>query len=231
MQLAETLQPDLVLMDVRLAGPMDGITAAEQIRSRADPQPAGAAGLIAYTGDDSLDRAKQTDPFGYVVKPFSERELRTVLAMALYRHQAEARLRDSELRLRTIVESEPECVKLMGPDGDLLEMNPAGLAMLEADSLAQAVAHGAMNFVAAAHREAFAALHQRVLAGSRALLEYEIIGLRGTRRWMETHAAPMPDGTGRVTSVLSVTRDVTDRKHMFQGSGPPCTAASRGRAN
>ncbi len=212
-QLAATLQPDLVLMDVQLAGPMDGITAAELIRSRLGLP---VVFLTAFTGDDTLDRAKQTDPFGYIVKPFTERELRTVLAMALYRHQAEARLRDSELRLRTIVESEPECVKLLGRDGALLEMNPAGLAMLEADSLAQAVAHGAVNFVAAEHREAFAALHQRVLAGSRELLEYECIGLRGTRRWLEMHAAPLRDGNGRVTSVLCVTRDVTDRKQAAQ---------------
>ena len=212
-QLAETLKPDLVLMDVQLAGPMDGITAAEQIHSRLGLP---VVFLTAFTGDDSLDRAMQTDPFGYIVKPFTERELRSVLAMALYRHQAEARLRDSELRLRTIVESEPECVKLTSPDGDLLEMNPAGLAMLEADSLAEAVAHGAMNFVAAEHRAACAALHQRVLAGSRELLAYEMIGLRGTRRWMETHAAPLRDRAGRVTSVLSVTRDITDRMQAAQ---------------
>ena len=213
LQLAERLQPDLVLMDVQLAGPMDGITAAELIRRRLGLP---VVFLTAFTGDDTLDRAKLTDPFGYIVKPFTERELRTVLAMALYRHQAEARLRDSELRLRTIVESEPECVKLMSPDGALLEMNPAGLAMLEVDNLAQAVAHGELNFVVAEHRQAFAALHQRVLAGSRELLEYEIIGLRGTRRWMETHAAPMRDASGRITSVLSVTRDVTERKQAAQ---------------
>ena len=211
--MARALRPNLVLMDVQLAGAMDGISAAEQIRSQlALP----VVFLTAFGGDDSLDRAKQTDPFGYILKPFSERELRTVLEIALYRHQTEARLRESEQRLRTVFESEPECVKLLGPAGELLEMNPAGLAMLEADSVAEAVAHGLLNFVVPEHRAAFAALHQRVMAGARELLEFEVVGRRGTRRWLETHAAPMRDAAGRVTSLLGVTRDVTERKQAAQ---------------
>ncbi len=211
--MAQALLPDLVLMDVQLAGTMDGISAAEQIRSRlALP----VVFLTAFGGDDTLDRAKQTDPFGYILKPFSERELRTVLEMALYRHQTEARLRESEQRLRTVFESEPECVKVLGPGGELLDMNPAGLAMLEADSVAEAVAHGVLNFVVPEHRAAFAALHQRVMAGARELLEFEVVGRRGTRRWLETHAAPMRDAAGRVTSLLGVTRDVSERKQAAQ---------------
>ena len=207
--MAESLRPDLVLMDVRLAGAMDGISAAEQIRSRlALP----VVFLTAFGGDDTLQRAKQSDPFGYILKPFSETELRTVIEMALYRHQAETRLRDSELRLRTIFEAEPECVKLVGPSGDLLEMNPAGLAMLEVDTLANAIAHGLINFVVPEHRAAFAALHRRVMTGARELLEFEVTGRLGTRRWLETHASPMRDAAGRVTSLLGVTRDVTERR-------------------
>ena len=212
-RMAEARLPDLVLMDVHLAGPMDGIAAADQIRSRlALP----VVFLTAFGGDDTLDRAKQTDPFGYILKPFSERELRTVLEIALYRHQTEARLRESEQRLRTVFESEPECVKVLGPGGELLEMNPAGLAMLEADSVAEVVAHGVLNFVVPEHRAAFAALHQRVMAGARELLEFEVVGRRGTRRWLETHAAPMRDAAGRVTSLLGVTRDVSERKQAAQ---------------
>ena len=209
--MAESLRPDLVLMDVRLADATDGISAAEQIRSRlALP----VVFLTAFGGDDTLQRAKQSDPFGYILKPFSERELHTVIEMALYRHQAEARLRDSELRFRTIFESEPECVKLLGPGGDLLEMNPAGLAMLEVDTLAEAIAHGLINFVVSEHRAAFVALHRRVMAGTRELLEFEIEGRLGTRRWLETHASPIRDATGGVTSLLGLTRDVTERRRV-----------------
>ena len=126
--MAEALRPDLVLMDVQLAGAMDGISAAEQIRSRlALP----VVFLTAFGGDDSLERAKQTDPFGYILKPFSERELRTVLEIALYRHQTEARLRDSEARFRTLVEWTPEA-SVVHRNGHVVYANPAALRMFGA---------------------------------------------------------------------------------------------------
>jgi len=97
--LTAELRPDLVLMDIQLAGSMDGITAAQQIRNQfALP----VVFLTAFTADDVLSRAKLTEPFGYILKPFSERELRTVLAMALYKHQAETRLQNTTRQLKAL---------------------------------------------------------------------------------------------------------------------------------
>ncbi len=97
--LVADLKPDLVLMDIQLAGPLDGIATAQAIRSRfAVP----AVFLTAFAADDVLERAKLTEPFGYILKPFSERELRTVLAMALYKHQAEARLQNGTRQLKAL---------------------------------------------------------------------------------------------------------------------------------
>ncbi|MDD2882087.1 MAG: response regulator [Rhodoferax sp.] len=97
--LAAELLPDLVLMDIQLAGAMDGIEAAQEIRSRlAVP----VVFLTAFAADDVLARAKVTEPFGYILKPFSERELSTVLAMALYKHQAEARLQATTRQLKAL---------------------------------------------------------------------------------------------------------------------------------
>ena len=87
--LAGMWHPDLVLMDIQLAGDMDGISAARTIRQQFGVP---VVFLTAYAADDILERAKLTEPFGYILKPFSERELSTVLAMALYKHQAEAKL-------------------------------------------------------------------------------------------------------------------------------------------
>jgi signal transduction histidine kinase len=96
---ATDLKPDLVLMDIQLAGVMDGIAAAQVIRSQlALP----VVFLTAFSSDDVLARAKLTEPFGYILKPYSERELGTVLAMALYKHQAEARLRTSTRQLKAL---------------------------------------------------------------------------------------------------------------------------------
>ena len=97
--LVASLRPDLVLMDIELAGAMDGIAAAQIIRTQfAIP----VVFLTAYAADDVLERAKLTEPFGYILKPFSERELRTVLAMALYKHQAEIKLQNSTRQLKAL---------------------------------------------------------------------------------------------------------------------------------
>ena len=121
-------------------------------------------------------------------------------------------LAESERRLRTIIATEPECMKVVGADGRLLEMNPAGLAMLEAGSLAEAQARPLLDFLLPEYRDAFAALHQRVVRGESGTLEFEVIGLKGGRRWLETHAAPLPGANGEAAMLLGITRDVTARK-------------------
>lgn len=97
--LASALVPNLVLMDIQLAGAMDGIATAQLMRTQLGIP---VVFLTAFDADDTLERAKLTEPYGYILKPFTERDLRTVLTMALYKHQAEARLRDSTLQLQTL---------------------------------------------------------------------------------------------------------------------------------
>jgi CheY-like chemotaxis protein len=77
-------RPDLVLMDIRLKGAMDGIEAAEQIQDRFDMP---VVYLTALTDKDTLKRAKVTEPYGYVIKPFGERELDTAIGTALCKHK------------------------------------------------------------------------------------------------------------------------------------------------
>jgi signal transduction histidine kinase len=84
------LQPDLVLMDIQLRGQMDGITAAEQIRADFDTP---VIYLTAFADEDTLQRAKSTEPFGYIVKPFDEKDLHVTIEVALRRRLAEAAIR------------------------------------------------------------------------------------------------------------------------------------------
>lgn len=121
-------------------------------------------------------------------------------------------LRESERRLRAIIEAEPECVKVLAPDGMLLEMNPSGLAMIEAERLTDVLGQSVLSIVAPAYREVFAELTARVLAGETGELEFEIVGLRGTRRWLETHMVPLRDPSGTITAALGITRDISERK-------------------
>jgi len=128
------------------------------------------------------------------------------------RRRAEDALRESEARLRTIIETEPECVKLLDAQGRLLDMNPAGLAMVEADSLDVVRGRSIVEIVTPEHRAAFTELHRRVFAGESGTLEFEIIGLKGKRSWMETHAVPLRDASGTIQAALGITRDVSRRK-------------------
>ncbi len=108
-------------------------------------------------------------------------------------HQATRALIETESRMHTIIETEPECIMILDARGCLVQMNPAGLAMIEADSLEQAIGQPILDFIAPAYRAGFAELHQRVIAGESRQMEFEALGLKGTRRWLDTHAVPMQD--------------------------------------
>jgi two-component system cell cycle sensor histidine kinase/response regulator CckA len=123
-------------------------------------------------------------------------------------------LRASEERWRTIVSTDPECVKTVAPDGYLIEMNPAGLAMLSASSLEQVKQRPLVEWIAPEHREAFKDLHRRVMQGESGELEFEVIGITGVRRWLRTQAAPLRDCTGAITSVLGISRDITGQREL-----------------
>lgn len=127
------------------------------------------------------------------------------------RKQMESRLRESGTHLRAIIETEPECIKTVDAEGRLLEMNPAGLVMIDADQFEQVAGVLVFDLIAPEHRQAFSDLHARVLAGEAMQLEYEIISLKGNRRWMETHAVPMKDAQGNIVH-LAISRDITQRK-------------------
>ena len=105
--LAGELQPDIILMDIQLAGPMDGIEAATEIRNRFGLP---VVFLTAFADGDTLARAKLATPFGYILKPFSGRELQTVIEMAQFKHLAEMSLKKSEDRLNLVIQASQDGV-------------------------------------------------------------------------------------------------------------------------
>ena len=100
-QKAGELKPNLVLMDIVLKGEMDGIDAAQNIRELYDIP---IIYLTAYSDEKTLQRAKVTEPFGYVLKPFEDREIQSAIEMAIYKHQMEKKLKESEEKYRKLVE-------------------------------------------------------------------------------------------------------------------------------
>ncbi|MDE2439681.1 MAG: PAS domain S-box protein [Betaproteobacteria bacterium] len=131
---------------------------------------------------------------------------------AIEREQAQQDLAASERHLQSIIDAEPECVKILSPDGKLLQMNRAGLTMIEADSLEHVVGRNLADIVSPNDREAFVAFNETIQHGESGSLEFEVIGLKGTHRWLETHAVPMRDNEGKITGLLGITRDITARR-------------------
>lgn len=115
--------------------------------------------------------------------------------------------------LGAILDSEPECVKIVNSDGSLDLMNPVGLTMFEVESIDEVNRRGLVNYVLPEYRESFSATVQRALQGKKCNLEYEIEGAKGTRRWLDTHASPLRQVQGDISAIVTVTRDVTARKY------------------
>ncbi|MCU0589553.1 MAG: response regulator [Syntrophobacteraceae bacterium] len=125
--LAERERPDLLLMDIRLQGAMDGIQTAREIRARLQTP---VIFVTAYSEDSTLERAKLAEPYGYIIKPFDDRELKSAIEIALYKHEAEKKIRrlnrlydvlsqvnQSVVRIRTREELLPAICRLMVEKG------------------------------------------------------------------------------------------------------------------
>ena len=128
--------------------------------------------------------------------------------------QALADAEDRERTLRTVLDSEPECVKMLDAQGAVLTMNRAGLAMVEADALVQVEHQCLYPLIEEEDREPFRRLTEAVFQGESGRLEFKMVGLKGTQLWLETHASPLRDQAGAVKALLGITRDITDKKRV-----------------
>jgi PAS domain S-box-containing protein len=140
------------------------------------------------------------------------------LAFALERQRAADALRQSEERFRTIVETSPECVKLVSADGTLLHINASGLAMVGATSAETVVGQSVFDLIVPEDRERFRAFNEKICRGERGSIEFQISGRLGARQQMDTRAVPLRQPDGQVVQ-LAITRDVTGRKRAERATG------------
>jgi PAS domain S-box-containing protein len=124
----EQKRPDLVLMDIMLTGQLDGIQTAAIIKSKFNLP---VIYITALTDSDTIQRAKVTEPYGYLTKPFEDREIFTVIEMALYKHGIESRLRESEEKYFSTVNSISDAVVVIDRDYCITFMNPSAEAMTQ----------------------------------------------------------------------------------------------------
>ena len=164
-------------------------------------------GLVALGG------TLTTVLIGFVVMLFRLREAEQRVRDKEAEHQGVLdRLQENEYRLRTIIESEPECVKLQAADGTVLEINPAGLRLVDAERPEDIIGKQIYSVVAPEYKAIYRENMRRVFEGEALVYEFRSITLKGRTRWMETHAVPLRDARGEVYALLGITRDITEHK-------------------
>lgn len=136
LQNIDKLKPNLVLMDIQLQGNMDGVETAKMIR---DEYKIPVVFITAFADDTTFQRAKSIDPFGYIIKPFEERILRTTIEMAIYKAEIDRKLVESEERYRNFFEEDLSGDFVAKSDGTIFECNPAFLEMFEFESRERAL--------------------------------------------------------------------------------------------
>ncbi len=220
------MPPDLVLMDIVLKGQMDGITAAESIHNEF------CIPLIyvtAHADKKTLERAKITEPYGYVLKPFEDRELHTAVEMALYKHKMEKKLKESEQWLSTTLRSIGDGIITTDVNGLVTFMNPVaetltGVRQKDAKSVPLKTIFNIMSEDTGGQVEGLvtrAIKEGSMVPGGRTVL----MSRDGKRIPIHNSAAPIRDDKGTVSGVVIVFQDVTERmraelqlKNLFEAS-------------
>jgi PAS domain S-box-containing protein len=206
-------QPDMVLMDINLGSGIDGVEAARQIRARIDVP---VIYLTAHSDTATLQRAKLTEPFGYVLKPYEDKDLQTAIEIGLYRHKMERRLRENEQWLAATLASIGDGLTATDELGRVRLMNTLAERLTgwaHADARNRDV-NEVLPLVDEASRQplpnpALEALTKGVPVNLTSTL---LIDKTGVERPVDSSAAPIQDVNGKVAGSVIVFRDVTDRR-------------------
>ena len=217
----EELRPDLVLMDIHLRGEMDGVEAARAIRDRfAVP----VIYLTAFADPATLQRARITEPFGYLLKPFEERELHIVIEMALQRHDLQRRLQESERWLAATLRSLGDTIIATDAQWHIRFMNPAA-EQLTGWSAPEAAGRTLSDVVRVSLPSEPRALSTGAVPTSGGTAQGMLVARDGTRIAVEETSTLIRDPDGTVIGVVIAIRDVSNRP---ADPSPDATPAPRG---
>ena len=207
-------QPDLILMDIWLQGPMDGIQAVEKIHETLDTP---IIYVTANADETTLERAKQTEPYGYVLKPFEELELRTTIEIALYKHKLESKLKENQQWLSTTLTSIGDAVIATDEKGIVTFINPVAQALM-------AIGHEAalgrklsdiFSIINASTRDTAGDPAETALADGaihRPAQQVLLVSAGGEETPITYNVAPIRDAKGKTRGVVLVFRDINERK-------------------
>jgi diguanylate cyclase (GGDEF)-like protein/PAS domain S-box-containing protein len=208
---ADTLCPDIVLMDIHLDGDMDGVEAARWVRER---YRIPVVFLTAYAETNTLKRAEASQPYGYLVKPCDGRELHATLQMALVRHAAEAEVEASEERLRLAMDSAGQGIWEW--DADSGRMATAGCFDAILERLEDRGGEGLEAFLRQVHpldrAEMSEALRQLGIAQTQVCRTFRHPRRDGRLAWIEFHAQSRTGRLGKIARIVGMVRDITEQR-------------------
>lgn len=201
---ARRLQPHLILMDIKLQGELDGIEAAELIRKEADIP---IVYLTAFADEATLQRAKVTQPYGYILKPFQERELHVIIEVSIYRHRAARQLREAEAWRHALIQCVGDAVLATSGDGRVKVLNPMAEALTgwkEQEAIGRPLGDVFQVF-------------QLPEGGSEkweAVTAKRLLAKNGKEIPIEVAFTPIHDLANTPLGAVWVFRDISERKHL-----------------
>ncbi len=212
-KVVEENSPDLVLMDIMLQGKMDGIEAAEQIRSHFNIP---VVYLTAYSDEKILERAKITEPFGYIIKPFKERELYINIEVALYKHKMEKKLRESKEWFSTALKSIGDAMIATDSNGCIMFMNPVAEALTgwKLDDAQGQPLEDIFEIINTQPGNPAIKIRKDAIEGQANLTLLR--AKDGTKIHVEYSYDPIRDDKGKTIGSVLICRDITERKKTEQ---------------
>ncbi len=204
---AKEVRPDIVLMDIVLKGDIDGIEAAKHINSKFKIP---VIYLTAYEDTETLDRAKVTDPLGYILKPFEERDLHTSLEMALYKNKMQRMLTESEERYRRLVELSPDGIAVV-IDNRIYYINKAGAELIGETKIEKLHGRSVTDFL---DKKTYEMLYERFSKANKhckqSFIETQLKNVNGLPFDVEIAAIPFPRESETAAQIIF--RDISVRK-------------------
>ncbi len=215
-QRAGAMSPDLVLMDIMLEGEMDGVEAAGRITAGLDVP---IIYLTAYADENTLLRAKVTQPFAYLLKPFQERELLVTIEMALYKHEMEKKLKRSEQWLSATLKGIGDAVLATDETGSVVFMNPVAEELTgwkREDAMSKNVSEICNIIDEKTRASKMGELLEMVGRdnGARSRSSAVLIDKDGRELFIDETASVIRKEGGIMGGIVLVFRDVTERKRM-----------------
>ena len=211
----EELKPDLVLMDISLGGTLDGVETAQQIRARRDIP---VVYLTAYSDDNTIQRAKITEPFGYLLKPFNQQELIRTIDIALYNHQINHRLKEAHERLKNLehIINHSPAVAIRWEDKENWPVNFISDNILQFGYTPNDFYSGVLNFIQIIHPDDIKLIQAEIEKNKQQQftsfrLEYRLITYNKEIRWISDNISYMVDENNQ-PCYQGIMLDITMRK-------------------